>query len=41
LLVSEVLKIGATPTFFINGEMIVGERSFKEFDRKIKSILRG
>jgi protein-disulfide isomerase len=38
---SEVLKIGGTPTFFINGEMIVGERSFEEFDRKIKSLLKG
>jgi protein-disulfide isomerase len=41
LLAGEVLKIGGTPTFFINGEMIVGERSFEEFDRKIKSIPRG
>jgi protein-disulfide isomerase len=37
---SEVLKIGGTPTFFINGEMIVGETSFEEFDKRIKSLLK-
>jgi protein-disulfide isomerase len=37
---SEVLKIGGTPTFFINGEMIVGETPFEEFDKKIKSLLK-
>jgi protein-disulfide isomerase len=38
---SEVLKVEGTPTFFINGETIVGEASFEEFDRKIKSLLKG
>ena len=36
----EVLKIDGTPTFFINGEKIVGERSFEEFDSKIKTLLK-
>jgi protein-disulfide isomerase len=37
---SEVLKVNSTPTFFINGEMIKGETSFEEFDKKIKSMLK-
>jgi protein-disulfide isomerase len=37
---SEVLKVNSTPTFFINGEMIKGETSFEEFDKKIKSLLK-
>jgi protein-disulfide isomerase len=37
---SEVLKVNSTPTFFINGEMIRGETSFEEFDKKIKSLLK-
>jgi protein-disulfide isomerase len=37
---SEVLKVEGTPTFFINGETIVGEASFEELDRKIKSLLK-
>src|SRR5881227_51866 len=37
---SEVLKVDSTPTFFINGEMIRGETSFEEFDKKIKSLLK-
>jgi protein-disulfide isomerase len=36
----EVLKIDGTPTFFINGEKIVGERSFEEFDSRIKTLLK-
>ncbi|HEY1152215.1 MAG TPA: DsbA family protein, partial [Pseudolabrys sp.] len=28
------------PTFFINGEMIKGETSFEEFDKRIKAILK-
>ena len=36
---SEVLKVNSTPTFFINGEMVKGETSFEEFDKKIKSLL--
>ena len=37
---NEVLKVGSTPTFFINGEMIRGETSFEEFDKRIKSLLK-
>ncbi|WP_213774144.1 DsbA family protein [Bradyrhizobium sp. dw_78] len=37
---SEVLKVNSTPTFFINGDMIRGEASFDEFDKKIKSLLK-
>src|SRR6266480_2364158 len=37
---SEVLKVSSTPTFFINGEMIRGETSFEEFDKRIKSLLK-
>ena len=36
----EVLKVEGTPTFFINGDEIVGEAAFKEFNRKIKSLLK-
>jgi protein-disulfide isomerase len=36
----EVLKVNSTPTFFVNGEMIKGETSFEEFDKKIKSFLK-
>jgi protein-disulfide isomerase len=37
---NEVLKVNSTPTFFINGEMIKGETSFAEFDKRIKSLLK-
>ena len=37
---SEVLKVNSTPTFFINGEMLKGETSFEEFDKRIKSLLK-
>jgi protein-disulfide isomerase len=37
---NEVLKVNSTPTFFINGEMIKGETSFEEFDKKIKLLLK-
>jgi protein-disulfide isomerase len=37
---AEVLKVNSTPTFFVNGEMIKGETSFAEFDKKIKSLLK-
>ena len=37
---NEVLKVNSTPTFFINGEMIRGESSFAEFDKRIKSLLK-
>ena len=37
---AEVLKVNSTPTFFINGEMVKGEQTFEEFDRRIKSLLK-
>ena len=37
---NEVLKVNSTPTFFLNGEMIKGETSFEEFDKRIKSLLK-
>jgi protein-disulfide isomerase len=37
---AEVLKVNSTPTFFVNGEMIKGETSFAEFDKKIQSLLK-
>jgi protein-disulfide isomerase len=36
----DVLKVDGTPTFFINGEMIVGEAKFEAFDKRIKSLLK-
>ena len=36
----DVLKVDGTPTFFINGETIVGAAAFEEFDNKIKSLLK-
>ena len=37
---SEVLKVEGTPTFFFNGERVVGELSFEEIDGKIRSLLK-
>ena len=37
---SEVLKVDATPTLFINGEMVKGAPSFEELDKKIQSQLK-
>ena len=37
---NEVLKVNSTPTFFINGEMVKGEQTFEEFDKRIKSLLK-
>ncbi len=37
---SDVLKVNSTPTFFINGDMIKGETSFEEFDKRIKALLK-
>ena len=37
---SEVLKVNSTPTFFINGDVIKGEASFDEFEKKIKPLLK-
>ena len=34
------LKVDATPTFFINGEMSKGTMSFEELDKKIRSLLK-
>ena len=36
----DVLRVEGTPTFFVNGEAIVGETPFEEFDKKIKSLLK-
>jgi len=36
----DVLKVEGTPTFFINGQVIVGEAEFAEFDQRIKSLLK-
>ena len=36
----DVLKVDGTPTFFINGEMMVGEVAFEAFDKRIKSLLK-
>ena len=37
---NDVLKVNSTPTFFLNGEMIKGETSFDEFDKRIKALLK-
>jgi protein-disulfide isomerase len=37
---AEVLKVNSTPTFFINGEMVKGETSFEEFDKRIKALMK-
>jgi protein-disulfide isomerase len=34
------LGVNATPTFLINGDKIVGETPFEEFDRRIKQLLK-
>jgi protein-disulfide isomerase len=36
----EVLKIEGTPTFFVNGTMIVGEVGFEELSKRINSLLK-
>jgi protein-disulfide isomerase len=36
----EVLKVEATPTFFINGEKVKGAMSFEELEARIKSLLK-
>ena len=36
----DVLKVEGTPTFFINGDEIVGEAAFEEFARRINSLLK-
>jgi protein-disulfide isomerase len=37
---NEELKVDATPTFFVNGEMLKGAMSFEELDKKVKSLLK-
>jgi protein-disulfide isomerase len=37
---AEVLKVDATPTFFIHGEMLKGAMSFEELEDKIKPLLK-
>ncbi len=37
---AEILKVNSTPTFFINGDMIKGEASFEEFDKRIKALTK-
>ncbi len=36
----EQLKVEATPTFFINGEMSKGSMSFEELDKRLARLLR-
>ena len=36
----DVLKVDGTPTFFINGAMMVGEVAFEAFEKRIKSLLK-
>lgn len=36
----EVLKVDATPTFFVNGERLRGAMSFEELDAKLASLLK-
>ena len=36
----DVLKVAGTPAFFVNGDMIVGEAAFEEFDKRIKTLLK-
>jgi protein-disulfide isomerase len=37
---NEELKVYATPTFFINGEMLKGAMTFEELDKKIQALLK-
>ena len=36
----DILKVDGTPTFFINGEVIVGEAPFEDFEKKIEPLLK-
>jgi len=36
----DVLKVEGTPTFFINGDEIVGEAAFEEFAKRINALSR-
>ena len=35
----DVLKVDATPTFFVNGERVKGSMSFEELEARIKPLL--
>ena len=35
-----MLKVDGTPTFFINGDEIVGEAAFEEFAKRINAVLK-
>jgi protein-disulfide isomerase len=37
---ADVLKVNSTPTFFINGEVVKGDISFEEFEKRIKAQLK-
>jgi protein-disulfide isomerase len=37
---ADVLKVNSTPTFFLNGEVIKGEASFAEFEKRINALLK-
>ena len=37
---ADVLKVNSTPTFFINGEKVLGESSFDEFAKRIQAQLK-
>jgi protein-disulfide isomerase len=37
---NDVLKVNSTPTFFINGEMVKGETSIEDFEKKINPLLK-
>jgi protein-disulfide isomerase len=37
---TQKLKVEATPTFFINGKMVVGGMSFEEFEAILKPLLK-
>jgi protein-disulfide isomerase len=36
----DVLKVGSTPTFFVNGEKLQGSMSFEELEDRIKPLLK-
>jgi protein-disulfide isomerase len=36
----DVLKVDGTPTFFVNGAMMVGEVAFDAFEKRINSLLK-
>ena len=36
----DILTVDGTPTFFINGEKIVGETPIEEFEKRINPLLK-